>query len=92
MNLTLFEPTKECFEWCRNAQLIHQSNIELSLLSIPIIALISLSVPYFIANYRDIILDRLKMYEETLDKISEFLYFFGLTLIFLFLIYMLWFR
>ena len=87
--------TNYCFNWCKEQHFIHQNNLTVNILSIPILALLTLFVCYLIYNYNDFILRLFKesnLTEHTLNKIFGLALEFAIYLLIGFFIWFIWFK
>ena len=86
------EITKACFDWCKEQNFIHSSNLEIRSLTILIIALIALFIYFLANNFLDHFTKNLNF--ETKEKIERFILLlpeFAMYLIIGFLIYFIYF-
>lgn len=91
INITIFNPDKQCWNWCQEHHFIHQSNLTIEALSILVIALITLFIYSLYLSFGE----NLNITHEqrvTTEKIIQLLPEFAMYLIIGFFIWFLWFR
>lgn len=90
LHLPYFSP--ECFEWCKEQNFIHASNLQVQTMFLLLLAFAVFLGAYFINTYSEHIKSSYGISEEKLTKIFTLLYEFGLYLLAGFFIWYVWFR
>lgn len=91
-----YSPTNACFEWCKEQNFIHQSNLEIQGLTILVVALIALFIYMLYLNFGEMLdiemLDITYRQRIMTEKIIQLLPEFSMYLIIGFFIWFIWFN
>lgn len=87
-----WELTNNCIDWCRNATIIHENNLELNAMVIPIAAACSLLLHYIIINHSEFIISKTDLTEAQLERACLLSSEFALYLLIGFFIWFKWFK
>ncbi len=87
-----WELTNDCINWCQEQAFIHQNNLTVEAMLIPIVALISLVVNYIIINHHVAIISRSDITEAQLEKVCRYASDFAMYLLIGFFIWFIYFR
>ncbi len=88
--LHIYEVPAQCWNWCSQQNLIHQSNLKIGDLSIIFIALLSLFLHRLIYKNYYWILKELELSEDFINKISDGTYYFSMVLMIIFILYQIY--
>ena len=80
--------TKECFDWCKEQNFIHQSNLEIQDMAFIVIALVSLVIHNLIYNHSEALKEISGMKDYQLEKVYDATYFLTFIMLKTYIIYM----
>ncbi len=80
--------TETCFDWCKEQNFIHQSNLEIQEMTFLVIALISMVIHNLIENHAEELMHLSGMNKYQLEKIYDATYFLPFVMLILYIIYM----
>ncbi len=92
MNITPYEVTKGCVDWCRKSISIHETNVGIHDLAFIALALISLIANYTISNHPETLMEISGVTEYQLSKAYDSTYVFTFLMLVIYIIYMVWFK
>ncbi len=96
MNLSIFsinktnQITTECFNWCKEQYFIHENNLTVEALIMPILALLFLIISGVFYNFSEKIIEKTDLSEENISKIYHFCNQFAKYLLIGFFIWYVW--
>lgn len=79
--------TKECFDWCKEANFIHETNLQIENLSLVIIALFSLLANHLIHSNYDWLVKEIKIKEAHIQMLYIASNYFAFFILLVFLIF-----
>ena len=86
------EITTGCFNWCKEQNFIHQSNVQINDLAFIVIALISLTINNIIYNHPETLKQLTKMDDYELEKVYDLTYFLTFIMLIGYVIYITFFK
>lgn len=92
MSIITQEITETCFNWCKEQNFIHQSNVQINDLAFIVIALISLTINNLIYNHPETLKQLSGMNDYQLEKAFDATYFLTFIMLITYIIYMVFFK
>ncbi len=83
-----FEPSKQCFNWCREQHFIHANNLQIQDLTLVVLSMIALLLMHLIEAHHD----NIDVKQETLEKIYNALSHFAFYILVVFFTWFIFFR